>query len=270
MAKRKPTACDDLRTSLVLEPPPRNPRNWLQLDYVVRAKKFVLTPEAFLRLDELAEGDLLDELVEFALPPFTDYIIESTRDQFDTPALDAVGLPRAMLWAVHDDKLGVIQQESDRGFDISLATATVDEPHPRWTKNHRLVLAFNLLMQSGSCQTLEDKPHSRGLSGNRPTVYMAHSIVTIDLAKPKNLRRHFHSGTHATPRRHEVMGHFIHRGGQRDCIHEWQRIREDELTPRWECTQCERKRTWRAAFERGDAGKGFVRQTYEVIRSEDT
>jgi hypothetical protein len=44
--------------------------------------------------------------------------------------------------------------------------------------------------------------------------------------------------------------------------HDWQRSPGD--TPRWVCAQCGGRRTWLAAFERGDATRGFVTKDYDI------
>jgi hypothetical protein len=131
------------------------------------------------------------------------------------------------------------------------------------------IVTFLLLLQAKKVR-LTDVPAARTLRKGRPVRYFSHSVIEIDLTTPKQLRRAFSTGTHASPRRHEVMGHFVHRGGIRGCVHDWQPITRDpdDGIKRWGCTSCERKRTWRKSFERGDAGKGFVRQEYAVTAKE--
>lgn len=105
---------------------------------------------------------------------------------------------------------------------------------------------------------------SVGLSRGKRTVYHSHSVIDIDLGKRKQYRRLFTSGTHATPARHRVKGHFVHYHQIRGCEHEWPLAPERIDPPAWTCRKCGTLRVWKANFMRGDAAKGFVTNEYNV------
>ncbi len=68
-------------------------------------------------------------------------------------------------------------------------------------------------------------------------------------------------------RRHEVIGHWMHRygTGKRDCVHDY----KPQDDGKQECLACGRVRWWRADCERGDATLGFVSKMYRVQTPEE-
>jgi hypothetical protein len=116
-----------------------------------------------------------------------------------------------------------------------------------------------------------DVPHRRKMTAKGPRVYMAHSVIEFDLNKKpirQLLRRNMEKGTHASPRWHQVKGHFCHDSkgrGETGCIHDGG-LAWVELEPRkWECQECGGKRWWREYPEgRGDAAIGFVQSQHLV------
>lgn len=126
---------------------------------------------------------------------------------------------------------------------------------------HALLLALNqpALIQVTSVA------RSVGLSRGKRLVYHGHSIIDIDLGRRKQYRRLFTgSGTHASPRRHRVRGHFAHHHTRKGCPHEWPLVPDRIDPPAWRCRVCGGVRVWKEGFMRGDAGKGFVTNEYKV------
>lgn len=103
-----------------------------------------------------------------------------------------------------------------------------------------------------------------GLSRGKRTVYHSHSVIDIDLGKRKQTRRLFAGGTHATPARHRVRGHFVHYHTKKGCEHDWPLAPERIDPPAWTCKRCGGLRVWKKHFLRGDASKGFVTNEYNV------
>lgn len=262
----KPSAAD---TVLSTPPPkslacPRWPFSW---DFRGGAKLFTLDNEAseYLHYFVTDNKDWLKDHIEFALLPYPKMIVQSDegdgmwtvgviRDKFDTPNFVSYS------YTEDDGNINYI------ATDIHPDELPTDEHRVACSMLWARMLAFVLLLNGKRVHTIADSPMRKTLHRGRPVRYFANSLVRIDLTTPAQLRRAIATGTHATPRRHQVMGHFVHRGGQRDCAHPWQAVTRDpdDDIPRWECPDCGRKRTWRKAFERGDAGKGFVHQKYEV------
>ena len=115
----------------------------------------------------------------------------------------------------------------------------------------------------------------RVLRGGKARTYLAHSVVTIDLS-PHGTRGLFTVGNRASPRRHQVEGHFVHYGIEDGCTHDWSAFTTPELerrdherlgrpVRRWRCSECGGMRVWREEFTRGDGQKGFVTKEYKVV-----
>ena len=137
----------------------------------------------------------------------------------------------------------------------------------------RNAVAVLLLLNCPEHYKLVAQPHRRFLNRGRPVVYRAHSVVELELGRRRDYARLWKTySDRASPRRHEVRGHFRHRDGREDCAHEWPLVPVPSSTPvpgrppapTWTCSRCGRHRTWVAEHQRGDAGRGFVTKEYAV------
>jgi hypothetical protein len=137
----------------------------------------------------------------------------------------------------------------------------------------RAIAAVLLLNQKHGLSSREVGPR-RAIRGGRSKTYLAHSVVTIDLS-PHGIRGLFTVGNRASPRRHQVEGHFVHYNIADGCSHSWSSFTTTELeerdmerlgrhVKRWRCSGCMGLRVWREEFHRGDAQKGFVTKEYKV------
>ncbi|MDW9481757.1 hypothetical protein GOB57_24215 [Sinorhizobium meliloti] len=140
----------------------------------------------------------------------------------------------------------------------------------------RAIAAILLLNQQHGVSRREVGPH-RAIRSGRAKTYLAHSVVTIDLS-PGGIRGLFTIGNRASPRRHQVEGHFVHYNIADGCSHAWSAFSTPELerrdqerlgrqVKRWRCSGCMGLRVWREEFHRGDARKGFVTKEYKVTDS---
>lgn len=231
-------------------------------DFVVSAKRFVFDSDATMWLMTMAheQRDLIRELKEFALCPYERVVLETAACRLG----DADGTAGVFVLFCTGRKVNVAFLDTSKGEFLRLPDMN---SRPILTEYAILLsLGFYLALASRKVHVISEKPNRVVRPRGKKLLYFGHSTIKIELTAPKITRRDFATGTHATPRRHQVMGHFVHRGGQRGCTHPWQVVTRDpdDGIPRWECPDCGRKRTWRKAFERGDAGKGFVHQKYEV------
>jgi hypothetical protein len=134
----------------------------------------------------------------------------------------------------------------------------------------RVVVATLLaLNQPKSVLNITSKDAQRRLTGKGMKRYFAHNVVTINLGAKNRIRFNYRQpgGEHASPRWHEVMGHYVHDRTARtaSCTHGfglpkdwWVRMDTEDGRERWECSGCGGKRTWRTYPEgRGDASKGM-------------
>lgn len=130
-----------------------------------------------------------------------------------------------------------------------------------------LCAALLLIRPNLTIVTEERKP-GRKLVLGRPTVFLAHRVVTIRLDPDRLVSRITKACKEergrARARWHEVRGHYMHnhRAKVSDCIHDWR-----EVEPlRWECAKgCGGRRAWRTYPEgKGDASIGVVTKHYEV------
>ena len=261
-----------------------------------QAKHFVLDPDACAFITRLSsDEDLIGELREFAVPPFDKIAMshvygpdhagwpqasfDGRRASFQSLTLWDHG--RWKLYVAHEDgsSLAAIPGWTTNLPDGYVENTWATEAQPGEDaadhyqraarvlgslKMHRLLIdAFFLLMAQPKHYNVHFNEARRSFSRGKPVKYFARSEIKIALSDVAVLRRAFRTGTHATPRRHEVRRHFIHRGGERACIHDWQPLELEDGKKRWECA-CGRRRIERGPFERGDAGKGFVRQHYSI------
>ncbi|MCV9964125.1 hypothetical protein OIU34_19775 [Pararhizobium sp. BT-229] len=140
----------------------------------------------------------------------------------------------------------------------------------------RAIAAVLLLNQQHGVAHREVGPR-RAIRSGKAKTYLAHSVVTIDLS-PGGIRGLFTIGNRASPRRHQVEGHYVHYNIADGCSHSWSQFTTPELerrdmerlgrhVKRWRCSGCMGLRVWREEFHRGDAQKGFVTKEYKVTDS---
>jgi hypothetical protein len=140
----------------------------------------------------------------------------------------------------------------------------------------RALAALLLLNQQHGVHNRAVGPR-RMIRNGKAKTYLAHSVVTIDLS-PNGTRGLFTVGNRASPRRHQVEGHFVHYGVEDGCTHAWEAHSAPELERRdiertgrtlrrWKCDGCGGLRVWREEFTRGDGAKGFVSKEYKVTDS---
>ncbi|MCZ7862454.1 hypothetical protein O9X98_13860 [Agrobacterium salinitolerans] len=140
----------------------------------------------------------------------------------------------------------------------------------------RAIAAVLLLNQQHGVTNREVGPR-RAIRSGKAKTYLAHSVVTIDLS-PSGIRGLFTIGNRASPRRHQVEGHFVHYNIADGCSHSYAAFTTPELerrdmerlgrhVKRWRCSGCMGLRVWREEFHRGDAQKGYVTKEYKVTDS---
>lgn len=120
--------------------------------------------------------------------------------------------------------------------------------------------AILLLNRQNPDVYIKDVSASRGMAGGKSVVFRAHSTVSIHLSAKGSVKRLL-IGDRASPRAHEVRGHWVHYDKQL-CEHEWEPL--DTSGKRFKCSRCEMRRTWREVHVRGDASRGVIVKHYEV------
>lgn len=213
------------------------------------------------------------------MPITIDLNVEPTREEFqETIAKTGFSieeLDRAIWGRLYDsvpDHIRARTRTQHRiNFDLS------EEGMQAWRNNDgdidvhlRMVLATLLAFnQPKSVLNITTKDAQRRMTAKGPTRYFAHNVVTIDLGSKNRIRFDYRGpgGEHASPRWHEVMGHFVTNRTARtaNCTHGfglpndwWVAIESDDGKQRWECLGCGGKRTWRTYPEgRGDGSRGM-------------
>lgn len=162
---------------------------------------------------------------------------------------------------VDGEKVPVEEAWQDKLADALGNSQTGQTAAALW--QHRLLLdAFFLVMAQPKSYQISFSEGRRTMHRGRPVRYYARSVIKIDLTEAKEFRRHYLTGSRSSPRLHQVRRHFRHYGGERGCIHDWVPVEGQEK--RWTCAGCGRRRVALGPFERGDANKGFVYQSYEI------
>lgn len=175
------------------------------------------------------------------------------------PAVDAFSHHVTDIWAVSA---------------VNPSRALIEHMVEECRGEFKRALTALLLLNQKRGVAVRDVPPARRLAGGKLKTYMAHSVVSIDIGG-EDLRGFFHVDSRASPRRHEVRGHYVHYGIDEACGHEWAPYSTPELerrdvdrggkpVPRWRCALCQGLRVRRETFHRGDATKGFVTKSYEV------
>lgn len=192
------------------------------------------------------------------------------------------GLLAFLVGEVSDDLRGRVREVGARMTDIwdvsltkPLSQEVFEGVAAECRGQFKRGLAALLLLNQKRGLAFRDMPPSRRISRGKLKTYMAHSVVSIALDGPVEIRRAFRVEERASPRRHEVRGHFVHYGVEEGCSHEWKEYRTEETLRRdleragrpilrWRCANCHGMRVRREAFYRGDATKGYVTKTYTV------
>jgi hypothetical protein len=205
-----------------------------------------------------------------------------TRDQEDRFCHD-FGCSRAMIdqfmWGTSYQILDPSRRRvlrAENGIDILLEDGTIREhgglsPMLQGGGAGDLKVALCaalLLIRPNLTVVTEERKPGRKLVLGRPTVFLAHRVVTVRLDPDRLIKRitracHEERGR-ARARWHEVRGHYMHnhRAKVSACIHDWR-----EVEPlKWECARgCGGRRAWRTYPEgRGSAEYGVVTKHYEV------
>lgn len=243
-------------------------------DVAINGRAFTVGRQACLWLRHLAEdSQLIDQLRRFALAPFDTFTVSYTfppnenLGEIGVLQIFSHGRYRTLVsqggktivvpgWTWHDGwRIRNETLEKMGDADSILEKAALD---------HNLLVAFCLIMAQPTSHIVHmGEPKRSRMAAGRLVKFMASSEIVIRLDKPAQLRRLFHTGTHASPRRHEVRRHWWHFGGERNHVHTWEREDDGSGPMKFVCS-CGRIRRERGPFERGDAGKGFVAQRYAL------
>lgn len=155
------------------------------------------------------------------------------------------------VFVIHKDKL-------EKGVDPKIANL--------YMLTDCLILAFLLINKKANVLTTIGQKSV--ISPKGIVKYGAHKTIDLKLFDKKEIRSIVTPPGHrSSPRRHPVRGHWVHFGEPHNCEHDWERVicddpSEDDGRIRYRCSKCGVRRTWRNAFNRGDALKGFVNHDY--------
>jgi len=285
-AGRFATECADLVCEHSQFAIPPYPNTYIEIDQIAALRvssRREIEPDTARRLGFLflESGDLYvvsgKEGSHADFSPFRYHIKGETEGNSERDLL----LRRFMIGEVADDLMPKVDEFAHRLTDVWDFTSTtkLDPMLSRIMESEcrgqlkRAIAAVLLLNQKREIHFV-DMPASRKIVKGKLRSYMAHSVVTINLGG-RTVRRAFHIDNRASPRRHEVMGHFVHYGIDEACSHEWEDAVDDETSrrdlervgrviPRWRCVNCGGMRVHKAAHHRGDASKGFVTKRYDV------
>lgn len=135
------------------------------------------------------------------------------------------------------------------------------------------IIGAILILNRPSTHKVNRVDHKSAIVKGKRVVYKAHNTVTIDIAEVGRLKQeHFNTGSRGTYRRHEVRGSWVHYHKHPSCEHTFiaREVKEpDPDRPRYICSKCGQYRTWRPAFERGDASKGWASKNYNVTSTDE-
>jgi hypothetical protein len=239
----------------------------------INGKPFVLGRDASRYVREFAvnHAALIDELAEFALAPF-DRMSVSCAFGLDTGLIETLH-----LWDEGDYRLVIRQGEKcgaipgwnriDEGHVNNTALGHFPDEAEALDKlniDRRVLLAVFLLLGQPSTYRIVDQAAPRSTFRKGKIIrFMASSEIVLNLTKSTALRAMYRAQhrERLAARRHEVRRHWWHFGGDKGCEHDWQ---PDAIQPRRYSCSCGRIRRERGPFERGDAGRGFLLQSYKV------
>ena len=131
------------------------------------------------------------------------------------------------------------------------------------------IIAIGLLLTRPSSPIfhLQEVGRSSGIRKGKRRSFMAYRRCTIHLSREGSFNRvkEIYSGGRGPVRAHQVRGHWCQsqKESATPCSHDWEEIEERR---KYQCRSCGRKRWWKKAHQRGDAGIGFVQKDYEVLR----
>lgn len=245
-----------------------------------RAKHFVMDEEAsgFVARMATTHVSLLNELREFAIPPFDTMAITH---RYGIEPNDLVSFQSLTLWDQGEFKLLVLDEASGRlavipgwanvsredfaiRMDRDLLGSDPEKVLGNVRQHYLMIEAFFLLMAQPQHYQINFNKARKHIDRGRVVNFYARSEIKLNLTGVPQFRRGFYTGARGSPRRHDVRRHFRHYGGLRTgCIHEWEPVEREDGKHRWQCG-CGRLRVETGPFGRGDANKGFVRQSYAV------
>lgn len=277
------------------------------------SKYINVSSETTLRLQDLASdrefANLLNSNIEFSIPPFDNTIIAFTFSYasfFSNVSVDKLNALATIIFQAEstDDGynirsiISVEWNDDDSGMDFVAAhysSVNVSFSKRAYFVNKILkdekaevskgldllfaqMIAILFLLIHQRPEYIRDVPATHRMVGNKRVPYAAHKTIDLGLFEPKEIYTLLAppKGSHASPRAHEVIGHWIHRGLGFRCEHSWVKLEpaEDDHrswkrkdgTPylRYVCEHCRGVRSFRNAHIRGDASKGFITHDYEA------
>lgn len=267
-------------------------------EQLVYNAKFALPPHETTWLEMMSpKGDPEHFNTAYLIHQGAFYAVTITHDAFLVmPWVIDLNVPptRAELQTALD-VFHFTQEELNKCYWGRLYDAVPEHLRGRMTKQHRLrfygnvpeeiknihtdfdihvrmvIGTFLALNQPKSALNITAKEAQRRVTAKGMKNYMAHNVVTIQLGKKTDIRFNYRvpGGTHAGPRWHEVMGHWVHFPTEqgKHCTHGygqdpdwWESFtkKEDDGRIRYQCRVCKSKRVWREYPEgRGDGSKGM-------------
>lgn len=268
--------------------------------------------ETTLRLSDLASdidfSDILSSNIEFSIPPFDNTIVSFTFSYasfFSDVPYDRVNTVTTIIYQVESTEDGyttrsIVSAEWDDDSGVDRVAAHYSSVDVSFSKRKYFVnkllsdekaerskgldllfaqmLAILFLLMHRRPEYIRDVPATHKMVGNKRVPYAAHKTIDLGLFEPKEVYTMLAppKGSHASPRAHEVIGHWIHRNVDRRCTHDWVKLEPSEDDPRprerengkpylrYVCTHCGGLRSFREAHIRGDASKGFITHDYEA------
>lgn len=238
-------------------------------------RQFVIDAEGCKWLDRNLPMliDLIDQNFDFAKPPFENTYIEYCAGR----------VPYGM--AISSDGVldTLIVREGTNLFSVPFSINYVTGKIVRYqgaermpeelavdgeiaVKSMRLWAAlFFLMLHKPKTHQITERPRVSVKQKGRRKVFMAHSLVKIDLIGAfEEMRRTAITGARGSYRAHECRGTWVNYDRNRECDHEWQEVASEDDIPRHFCIKCSQRRSWRKAHVRGDATLGWVRKQYTV------
>lgn len=238
------------------------------------ARHFALDREAVSFATQLLEDHrpLLEELREFALPPFDRMAVSSVQTMTGSAPIETLTLWDRGEWKLFLQRADGSSFTSLPGWTRAAGDGVAnDHPsvdgQPRAIESalthHRFLECVFLLLAQPRAYQVNFTESRTAVRGGKRVRFMAQSDIRLALSNVREFRKGFYDGSRGAPRRHEVRRHFTHRGGDRAHVHQWEPLDLEDGKKRWLCA-CGRRRAERGPFERGDAAKGFVQQKWSV------
>jgi hypothetical protein len=251
--------------------------------YLHRAKHFKFGFQASeYMLSFCTKKELLEQMQAYAPHPYPDYTIsfwtatqEGVAEGFISVRLNE-GRHEACMLAKPWEGEKIIGAENEYttrgGSDTKACTLT-------WL----ICDAFRLLLaQPGASHISAGGPPRAAIRKGKRVHFYSASESTINLDAAKRVIQHHSTGHGKMMPAYQYRAHPCHSGGTPGCEHFWIEIGgrfQDEqwvpdqqfgrARPTGECYHCGRRRWWRREGQRGNAGIGFVKQSYKLIKGDD-